>query len=91
MEAKDYIKLIKELPEKAPPGISFSEEEIKRKACKHLPATRRAIQMYQYLSKLKGKDKFDFEVSVDETDLPTSQFRATLWLRIAIDNSQYRN
>lgn len=28
MEAKEYIKLIKELPENAPQGISFSDEEV---------------------------------------------------------------
>ncbi len=75
-----------------PLQISFSEEEIKRKACKYLPALRRIIKMHQYLSqihphlspppsrgrikeggdKLGGKRRFDFEVSIDETDVPTS-------------------
>lgn len=60
------------LRRKLPLQISFSEEEIKREAIKYLPAVRRVIEMYQYLSKLRGKEKFDFEVSIDETDLPTS-------------------
>jgi hypothetical protein len=55
-----------------PLQISFSEEEIKRKACKYLPALRRIIKMHQYLSQLRGKLRFDFEVSIDETDVPTS-------------------
>jgi hypothetical protein len=55
-----------------PLQISFSVEEIKRKACKYLPALRRIIKMHQYLSQLRGKRQFDFEVSIDETDVPTS-------------------
>jgi hypothetical protein len=55
-----------------PLQISFSEEEIKREACKYLSALRRIIELYRYLSQLRGKCRFDFEVSIDETDVPTS-------------------
>ncbi len=46
---------------------------------KYLPAIRYVVRMYQYLSNLEGSREFDFEVSVDETELPTSP-RAHLFI-----------
>ena len=52
--------------------ISFNDEETKRTSVKYLQAIRQAIKMYKHLSQLHAEKPFDFEVSIDETDLPTS-------------------
>ncbi len=64
---------------KFPLQMSFSEEEVKREAVKYLPAIRHVLRMYEYLLNLEGSREFDFEVSVDETELPTSP-RAHLFI-----------
>ncbi len=50
---------------------SFKDEEIKRASVKYLQAIKQVIKMYKHLSQLHGEKPFDFEVSIDETDLPT--------------------
>ena len=48
----------------------FDAESLLRAVVKYGRAIRHAAQMYRQLSKMKGD--FDFEVSVDETDTPTT-------------------
>jgi hypothetical protein len=48
----------------------FDAESLLRAAVKYGRAIRHAAEMYRQLSKMKGD--FDFEVSVDETDTPTT-------------------
>ncbi|MCD5390804.1 tagaturonate epimerase family protein [candidate division NPL-UPA2 bacterium] len=52
--------------------ITFEEEDLRRTSVKYLSAIRHVIKMSQHLCKLQGEQPFDFEVSIDETDLPTS-------------------
>ncbi len=52
--------------------ISFNDGGLKRTSVKYLKAVRHVIKMYKHLSQLHGEKPFDFEVSIDETDLPTS-------------------
>jgi hypothetical protein len=52
--------------------ITFNLITLRRAAAKYGQAIAHAAQMYHYLAgKMQGK-KFDFEVSVDETETPTS-------------------
>ncbi len=52
---------------------AFSEDAIKRMAVKHLGAIRHTIKMHGTLVEIFGDtSKFDFEISIDETLLPTS-------------------
>ena len=53
-----------------PPWGQFDEESLMRSTVKYGNAIRQAASMYDHLSQLK--DAFDFEVSVDETDSPTT-------------------
>lgn len=48
----------------------FNSETLLRAAVKYGEAIHHTLRMYQRLSQLK--DKFDFEISVDETDSPTT-------------------
>jgi len=48
----------------------FDEESLMRTAAKYGRAIRHSVSMFRRLSELK--DAFDFEVSVDETDSPTT-------------------
>ena len=48
----------------------FDAESLKRAAVKYVKAIELAVTMFKYLSGLK--DAFDYEVSVDETDSPTT-------------------
>ena len=43
-----------------------------RTAVMYLPAVRHTVKLYNLLRELKGGEDFDFEVSIDETDLPTT-------------------
>lgn len=54
-------------------GITFSYTDIKRDAVKYLPAVRHIRKLYDYLAELKGSEAFDFEVSIDETNIPTTE------------------
>ena len=53
-----------------PPWGQFDEESLMRASVKYGRAIRHAASMFNRLSQLK--DAFDFEVSVDETDSPTT-------------------
>lgn len=53
-----------------PPWGQFDEESLMRSTVKYGNAIRHAASMFDHLSQLK--DAFDFEVSVDETDSPTT-------------------
>jgi hypothetical protein len=53
-----------------PAWMSFEAESLLRAEVKYGRAIRHAAEMYQRLSDMK--EHFDFEVSVDETDSPTS-------------------
>jgi len=50
----------------------FSEESLLRVAVKYSAAIAHAAKMYRHLKKLFGRKRFDVEVSVDETETPTS-------------------
>jgi len=52
-------------------AIRFTEEELARAAVKYGDAVRFAVDMYRALAD-RCSDGFDFELSVDETDSPTS-------------------
>ncbi|MFH0963833.1 MAG: tagaturonate epimerase family protein [Planctomycetota bacterium] len=52
-------------------AISFSEEGLARSAVKYTGAIQHAERMYDRLQELRP-GSFDFEVSVDETETPTS-------------------
>lgn len=52
--------------------LTFDEITLRRAAAKYGPAIAHAARMYRYLDeKMQGRP-FDFEVSVDETETPTS-------------------
>jgi hypothetical protein len=51
--------------------LHFSEEELLRAAVKYFGAVEHAVRMYRALVDEIGPD-FDYEVSVDETDSPTT-------------------
>ncbi len=52
--------------------ITISEEDTKRLAVKYLPAIRHTIYGYDLLTRLLQNKNFDFEMSVDETETPTT-------------------
>ncbi len=52
------------------PGGRFEHESLLRAAVKYGRAIEHTVTMYRRLSEMK--DEFDFEVSVDETDTPTT-------------------
>jgi tagaturonate epimerase len=52
--------------------IGFSEETILRAAAKYGRALAHAVEMYREIVQYLHKQTFDFEVSVDETETPTS-------------------
>jgi len=51
--------------------LHFSEEDLMRAAVKYAGAVDHAVRMYEALTGEVGED-FDYEVSVDETESPTS-------------------
>lgn len=51
--------------------ITFTGETLLRAAAKYGRAVAHAITMYQEIARQKEGNEFDFEVSVDETELPT--------------------
>jgi hypothetical protein len=53
-------------------SLSFDKEALWRAAAKYGRAVAHAAGMYGYLADRLGKQSFELEVSVDETDTPTS-------------------
>lgn len=51
--------------------IRFTEESLLRAAVKYGRAVAHAVSMFQEIARQKNNSPFDFEVSVDETELPT--------------------
>lgn len=52
--------------------ILFRDETLLRAAAKYGRALAHAVSMYQEIARQKNGGDFDFEVSVDETELPTA-------------------
>jgi len=52
--------------------LTFSEEELLRAAVKYSAAIAHAAKLKRHLDKLFRGRKFDLEISIDETDTPTS-------------------
>lgn len=52
--------------------LAFSEEILLRAAAKYGRAVAHTVRMYQHLVEIMGERPFEFEVSVDETETPTS-------------------
>jgi len=52
--------------------LTLDEHTLLKAAVKYGGAVTHVLAMYQYLSKTAGSRPFEFEVSVDETDQPTS-------------------
>ena len=53
-------------------ALTFEREVLWRAAAKYGHAVAHAARMYRYLSEQAGENGFEFEVSVDETETPTS-------------------
>jgi len=51
--------------------LHFTENDLSRTAVKYANALDRAVAMYEAIGEIRG-DAFDYEVSVDETDDPTT-------------------
>ena len=71
----DHLKTRKDIEFTVRAGFTMftvdSSDHITDKAAS-MPAIEHMIEMYNYLAELKCGEPFDFEVSIDETDLPTS-------------------
>jgi tagaturonate epimerase len=67
---RDELSALYLRPGDEQPWGAFDEESLLRAAVKYGRAIRHTAGMYQQLSEMK--DGFDFEVSVDETDTPTT-------------------
>ena len=52
--------------------VHFSENEFQRAAVKYSRAVTHTVKLAQLLNALKGEGNFDLEMSVDETDSPTT-------------------
>ena len=52
--------------------LEFSTESLLRAAVKYSAAVAHVAKMHRHLEELFGEKKFDLEMSVDETDTPTS-------------------
>ncbi len=52
--------------------IKFSEETLLRAAVKYSAAIAHTVRMHRHLKRLYGRKRFDLEMSVDETETPTS-------------------
>ena len=52
--------------------LQINDEQLKRLTVKYLPAIRFTIWGYYLIKKLKADEPFDFEMSVDETETPTT-------------------
>ena len=62
---------VRDFPE-ASFAIRFDDETLARSAVKYAPAIDHVERMYRHVGEVYKGDAFDFEVSVDETDAPTS-------------------
>lgn len=65
-------RLTLQLPNNKIREINFSEESLMRAAVKFSAAILFTLRIYKRLKKLFGRKRFDFEVSIDETEKPTS-------------------
>ena len=65
-------RLILRMPNGEVREIKFSEESLMRTAVKFSAAILFTAKIYRRLKKLFGDKKFDFEVSIDEAEKPTS-------------------
>jgi len=54
------------------PSLEISEEALLRAAAKYAPAVAHVVSMYRYLAEKARKGRFEMEVSVDETNSPTT-------------------
>jgi len=76
-EAQNFLKEYLSLKEELISGthrlaIEYNPEQIMRIAVEYLRAIRFTIDAYYAIAHHKGNSDFDFEVSVDETSLPTT-------------------
>ncbi len=53
-------------------GIAFDAESLLRAAAKYGRAVAHVVRMHRHLAQAAGEGRFEMEVSVDETDSPTS-------------------
>jgi hypothetical protein len=53
-------------------SVAISREELQRAAVKYARAVTHTVELAQLLEQLKGAGNFDLEMSVDETESPTS-------------------
>ncbi len=53
-------------------SLTFGEEEVVRAAVKYGRAVAHTVSMYRYVADKAGDRPFEFEMSVDETDSPTT-------------------
>ncbi|MEM3041784.1 MAG: tagaturonate epimerase family protein [Nitrososphaerota archaeon] len=65
-------KFVLSAPNRKERSIEFSEETLLRAAVKYSSAIAHVAEMYAHLKKLSGRRRFDMEMSVDETEKPTS-------------------
>ncbi len=52
--------------------VTFTDETLKRAAAKYAKAVLHTAKMYRHLASKRAAGEFELEVSVDETDTPTS-------------------
>ncbi|MCK4418387.1 hypothetical protein KAV79_01090, partial [Candidatus Aerophobetes bacterium] len=76
-EAQNFLKEYLSLKEELISGthrlaIEYNPEQIMRIAVQYLRAIRFTIDAYRAIAQHKGNSDFDFEVSVDETSVPTT-------------------
>mgnify|MGYP000648559563 CR=1 FL=1 len=76
-EAENFLKKYLFLKEELINGttrlrIDYNQEQIMRIAVQYLKAIRFTIDAYAAIAQHKGNGDFDFEMSVDETNIPTS-------------------
>jgi len=76
-EAQNFLKEYLSLKEELISGthrlpIKYNQEQIMRIAVQYLRAIRFIIDAYYAIAHHKGNSDFDFEVSVDETSVPTT-------------------
>lgn len=65
-------RMILHMPNDEVKELRFSEEDLFRVAVKFSRAIIFVAKMYRHLRKLFGRRRFDFEVSIDETEKPTT-------------------
>ncbi len=53
-------------------GVELNEEELARAAVKYGSAVAHTVRMFRHLAEVKGGTPFELEMSVDETENPTS-------------------